>query len=73
MTKFMAAASFGASNMMMPSYLPKVKKISRMVMFGGGLRVLRCFTASAPFPLGDRRVTNSILVRLVDSEGFCFT
>jgi len=55
MINFIAAPSLTASNMMMPSYRPKVKKTSRMVMPFGVLSVLRCFTASAPFPFGDKK------------------
>jgi len=62
MTKLMAVASLEASNIMMPSYCPNVKYMSRMVMFFGGLIWLRYLMAPSPFPFGSRRVMNSILV-----------
>ena len=65
MTKLMAVASVGASNIMMPSYCPNVKYMSRMVMFFGGLIRLRYLMASSPFPFGSRRVMNSILMILL--------
>lgn len=68
MMKFMAVASLGASNMMMPSYRPKVKYNCWMVMFFGGLISLRYLTAFSAFPFGSKSVMNSILTILLVNQ-----